>query len=144
MSASLYDTFGNETSFEVNGGTLIAYLENATINFPLPEAGSQILANLTDKTYKIKDPVKLDMVNSKLIKAGYKKANATALGPVLMQVADAQGIDPLEYFHPTQNTLSLTVDAYGAINTLRPAGSRVGIFTSRVNSKSTAEALIKH
>jgi len=143
MSSSLYDTFGNETSYELNGSTLVAYLEDATIDFPLPEAGSQILATLTDQKYKIKDFQKLDMIKSKLEKAGFKSANADALGPVLMQVAEAQGIDPLEYFSLTSNTLNLVVDAYGAINELRPAGSRIGIFTSNVNSKSTATNLIK-
>lgn len=143
MSSSLYDTFGNETSYELNGSTLIAYLEDATINFPLPEAGSQILATLTDENYKIKDFQKLDMIKAKLQKAGFKKANANALGPVLMQVAEAQGIDPLEYFSLNSHTLNLTVDAYGAINELRPKGSRIGLFVSNANSKSTAKNLIK-
>ena len=47
MSTSLYDTFGNTTSYEMVNGTLVAYLESATIKFPLPEASSELLATLT-------------------------------------------------------------------------------------------------
>jgi len=42
MSASLYTTFGNEVKYEFRQGVLTAYLENSTINFPLPEATSEV------------------------------------------------------------------------------------------------------
>ena len=43
MSSSLYDTFGNEISYEVRRGILTAFINDATINFPLPEASSEFL-----------------------------------------------------------------------------------------------------
>ena len=62
---------------------------------------------------------------------------------VLLTVADAQGIDPLEYFDVNENSLNLTVDAYNAMNSLRPIGSRVGIAVPTVNSKSRVAGLIQ-
>lgn len=143
MSSSLYNTFGNTVDYRIAGGKLVAYLEEATIRFPLPEAGTDILATLTDEKNPIRDFVKLDIIQVKLEKQGYKKANARALAPVLVQVAQAQGIDPLDFFDVNQNSLNLTVDAYNAINTMRPAGSRVGIATSIKNQRSPATKLIK-
>lgn len=143
MSASLYNTFGNETTYRLTGDTLVAYLKDATIAFPLPEAGSEILATLSDPKVRIKDPVKLDIVRSKLEKIGYKKASAKAFAPVLVQVAQAQNIDPLDYFQVNENALNLTIDAYNAINALRPQGSRIGLFTPVENSSSPARTLIK-
>ena len=137
MSSSLYDTFGNTTKYKVVQDTLVAYLEDATINFPLPEASSELLAELTKQTRKTFDPAKLSMISSKLQKAGFKKPAAAAMTDVLMNVADAQGIDPLEYFEVNKNTLKLTVDAYNAMNQMRPAGSRIGFVrpTKNINSK---------
>jgi hypothetical protein len=143
MSSSLYNTFGNTVNYRVANGKLIAFLEDATIKFPLPEAGSEILATLTDDTVRIKDYVKLDIVQIKLEKLGYKKANARALAPVLMQVAEASGIDPLDYFNVNDNALKLTIDAYSAINKLRPPGSRISIADNIQNRKSPASKLIK-
>lgn len=143
MSTSLYDTFGNETSYRVVEGTLYAYLKEATIKFPLPEAGSEILATLNTNKIVIKDPVKLDIVRLKLERIGYKPANAKAFAPVLVQVAQAQGIDPLDYFSLNSNSLNLTIDAYNAINTMRPVGSRIGVYTPVTNNKSPARGLIK-
>jgi len=144
MSSSLYDTFGNELKYELSGSTLVAYLNEATIEFPLPEASSTILSTLRDEKYKITNMPLLNMVQAKLEKAGFKKANASALAPVLMQVADAQSIDPLEFFEMNSNTLDLALDAYNAINALRPVGSRIGLFTSNVNTNSPVQGLIKH
>ena len=143
MSSSLYDTFGNEPKVTLTGDTLVYYLENATIKFPLPEASTDILSKLADPRENNYNPVKADMVKSKLIKAGYSEANATALTPVLMKVANIQGIDPLEFFNANANTLNLTVDAYNAMNQLRPVGSRVGILVSNINTASKAKSLIK-
>lgn len=143
MSASLYDTFGNQTKYELVGSTLVAYLEDATIKFPLPEAASDILSNLIEPQGKAYDSAKVGMIQSKLEKLGFKKANATALTSILMEVANAQGIDPLDFFSVNVNTLNLTLDAYQAINNLRPAGSRVGVVAPTLNSKSKASPLIK-
>lgn len=143
MSASLYDTFGNATQYKVIEDTLVAYLEDATINFPLPEASSELLAELTKRANKTFDPSKVSMVSSKLQKLGFKKPAAKAMTDVLMNVADAQGIDPLEYFDVNENTLNLTVDAYKAMNNLRPAGSRVGFVNPTKNNRSKVAGLIQ-
>lgn len=142
MSSSLYDTFGNTTSYEMVNGTLVAYLDSATIKFPLPEASSELLATLTNnnKTY---NPAIVSMVESKLQKAGFRKPAAKAMTSVLMAVSDAQGVDPLEYFDVNDNSLNLTVDAYNAMNSLRPAGSRVGIAVQKSNSKTKVAGLIQ-
>lgn len=143
MSTSLYNTLGNSVKYHMVQDTLVAYLDNATINFPLPEASSELLASLTKKRNKTFDPAKLSMIQSKLEKAGFKKATAKAMTDVLMNVADSQGIDPLEYFNVNENTLNLTVDAYNAMNALRPAGSRVGVVVPTQNATSKVASLIK-
>jgi hypothetical protein len=142
MSSSLYDTFGNTTSYEIVNGTLVAFLESATIKFPLPEASSELLATLT-KNNKTYNPAVLSMVESKLQKAGFKKPAAKAMTSVLMAVSDASNVDPLEYFDVNENSLNLTVDAYNAMNSLRPAGSRVGIAVPTANSKTKVAGLIQ-
>tara|TARA_B110000037_G_C16809988_1_gene379186 strand:+ start:112 stop:543 length:432 start_codon:yes stop_codon:yes gene_type:complete len=142
MSTSLYDTFGNTTSYEMVNGTLVAYLESATIKFPLPEASSELLATLTN-TNKTYNPAIVAMVESKLQKAGFKKPTAKAMSGVLMAVSDASNVDPLEYFDVNENSLNLTVDAYNAMNSLRPAGSRVGIAVPTANSKTKVAGLIQ-
>jgi hypothetical protein len=143
MSTSLYNTFGNQIKYDVIADTLVAYLENATIKFPLPEASADILSKLTDPQTKNFDPAKYFMVNSKLVKLGFKKPKADALTDILMQVAIAQNIDPLDYFSINTNTLNLTLDAYRAINNLRPAGSRVGVICPTQHSKSRVASLIR-
>ena len=143
MSSSIYDTFGNELKYDVVQNTLVAYLEESTVSFPLPEASSEVLANLTKQVNKSYDPAKVSMVESKLQKSGFKKPAAKAMTDVLMAVSSASGIDPLEYFNVNENTLNLTVDAYRAMNSLRPAGSRVGIIVPNTNTKSKVSSLIK-
>ena len=83
------------------------------------------------------------MVESKLQKAGFKKPAAKAMTSVLMAVSDASNVDPLEYFDVNENSLNLTVDAYNAMNSLRPAGSRVGIAVPTANSKTKVAGLIQ-
>ena len=141
-SASLYDTFGNTTSYEMVNGTLVAYLESATIKFPLPEASSELLATLTN-TNKTYNPALVAMVESKLQKTGFKKSAARAMTDVLMAVSSASNVDPLEYFDVNENSLNLTVDAYNAMNSLRPAGSRIGIAVPTANSKTKVAGLIQ-
>jgi len=143
MSSSLYDTFGNSTKYDIVEGSLVAYLESATIKFPLPPASSDLLASLTNTTSKSYDPAKLSMVESKLQKLGFKKPAAKAMTGVLMAVSRAQNIDPLEYFNVNENSLNLTVDAYNAMNSLRPIGSRVGIAVPTLNSNTKVAGLIQ-
>lgn len=143
MSSSLYNTFGNEVNYKVVQNTLVAYLEDSTIKFPLPEASTDILSKLTDPQNKSYNPATYGMINNKLVKLGFKKPNADVLTQILLEVADAQGVNPLEFFTVNQNSLNLTLDAYGAINNLRPAGSRVSIMTPNTNSKSRVASLIQ-
>lgn len=143
MSASLYNTFGNQIKYDVVEDTLVSYLENATIKFPLPEASADILAKLTDPQNRNFDPAKYHMVNSKLVKLGFRKPKADALTDILIQVAAAQNADPLDFFSVNSNTLNLTLDAYRAINNLRPVGNRVGLMMPTQNSRSRVSALIR-
>jgi hypothetical protein len=142
MSTSLYDTFGNDVSYEIRGGILSAYLKDSTVEFPLPEAASELLSDLSDPPQTFNSTI-LAMVTSKLEKIGFKKANANALAPVLLTVAKQLNVDPLDFFSNTEASLDLTTDAYDAINNRRPAGSIVSLALPTLNSKSKISALIK-
>ena len=142
MSTSLYDTFGNDVSYEIRGGILSAYLKDSTVEFPLPEATSELLSDLSDPPKTFNSTV-LAMIKSKLEKIGFKKSNANALAPVLLTVAKQLNADPLDFFSNTEASLDLTTDAYDAINNRRPAGSIVSLALPTLNSKSKISALIK-
>lgn len=134
-SKSLYETFGNEIKYTISEGTLKSYLENSTIDFPLPEAASDILAGFVSFDKSI-DGQLYDQVMQKLIIAGFKKAKAKTMASVLLEVATSEGINPLSYFDDPDTALRLTQDSYDAMNTLRPAGNRVSLTTSINNSKN--------
>lgn len=142
MSASLYDTFGNEISYDLRRGILTAYIEDATIDFPLPQASAELLERFSDPIDTMNQQ-HLDMIKSKLEKIGFKKANAKALAPVLITVAKELNTDVLEFFEDSNSALELTTDAYKAINVQRPAGSRINVSAPTVNSKSKVASLIK-
>ena len=57
-SKSLYETFGNEINYEERRGKLVQFLENNTINFPLPEASIDILVEMVPQDFKGIDPNK--------------------------------------------------------------------------------------
>jgi len=141
-SSSLYDTFGNEVSYEVRRGILTAFIEDATIDFPLPQASSELLEKFSDPVSTMNQQT-LDMIKSKLEKKGFKKANARALAPVLITVAKELNKDVLDFFKDSDSAFELTVDAYNAINLQRPAGSRVNLGAPTVNSKSKVASIIK-
>jgi hypothetical protein len=141
MSASLYNTFGNEIKYKYTLNTLVAYLENATIKFPLPEASSTILSDLAP--VENVDPVKLELLESRLIYIGFKKPNARAMASILIQVAETNNTDPLDYFEINEKSLKLAVDTYATINLLRPPGNKIGLAETKANSKSRYAPLIK-
>lgn len=141
MSTSLYTTFGNETKYRITQDTLEAYLENATIKFPLPEASSEILSDLSDVSAI--DPVMLDAVKTRLESIGFRPANAVAMASILIQVSDSQGVNPMDYFELNADTLKFTVDTYKTINLLRPVGNRIGLTIQKQNKKSKYSNLIK-
>lgn len=142
-SISLYDTFGNEPKYKYSEGVLIAYLENATVKFPLPEASTEILSTLYDKKDSPIDSNLLEQVEQRLIKSGFKEANAKAMANVLIRVAAAERVNVMDYFEVNNNTLKLTVDTYKTINALRPQGNRINLVKPLNNSTTKFKDLIK-
>jgi len=142
-STSLYDTFGNETKYKFSEGVLIAYLENATVKFPLPEASTEILSTLFEGKDSPINPTLLEQVEQRLIKSGFKEANAKAMANVLIRVAAAERINVMDYFEVNTNSLKLTVDTYKTINALRPQGNRINLVSPLNNSKTKFKDLIK-
>lgn len=142
-SVNLYDTFGNEVKYQVTQNTLVAYLENATVKFPIPEASTDILSSL----FKDKDdPIDfnlLEQVQQRLIKSGFKEANAKAMANVLIRVAAQQRVNPMDYFSVNDNTLKLTIDTYTTINALRPVGNRINLVRPLNNAATLFKDLIK-
>lgn len=134
-SKSLYQTFGNEVKYTISEGTIKAYLENSTIDFPLPEAASDILAGYVSFGKSI-DGQLYDQVFQKLVLAGFKEPKAKTMATVLLEVATSQGINPLSYFDDPDVAVKLTQDSYDAMNKLRPAGNRVSLTTTITNSKN--------
>jgi hypothetical protein len=140
-STSLYTTFGNEVSYDIQQNTLVTYIKDATIKFPLPEASSTLLSDLVDMDQI--NPVDLDVIMAKLTEIGFGSANARAMAGVLISVAKTHGVSPLEYFEINEASLKLTQDAYKTINLLRPAGNRVGLAHKKVNKKSRYGTMIR-
>ena len=140
-STSLYTTFGNEVKYQVTQGTLVAYLENATIKFPLPEASVDILENLADTRHI--NPVELDTITTRLQKIGFADAKAKTMASILIQVSQAEGVSPHDYFSTGDEALKLTVDTYEVMNTHRPAGNKIGLVSPVVNSKSRFKSQIQ-
>ena len=137
-SSSMFDTFGNEASRRVDKSTLVEYLKNSTINFPIPEASTSILSQLADADAIIR-PINSDLLGqvvTRLIKAGYQEANARAMADILMQTAEKQGVSPLTYFEVNENTIKLTSDTYDVLNALMPPGNRISITIPKNNLKN--------
>jgi hypothetical protein len=135
MSSSLYETF--------TAGKLEAYLDNASVKFPLPEASSEILAELAKVKEIAIDPQKLDVIKTKLVAIGFSQSNANAMAKVLIQIAKVQNVDPTAYFDMNADTLKLSVDAFEAMNAIRPAGNKVDLKEPLDNSRSKVAKLIK-
>lgn len=142
-SSSLYDTFGNEVLYEVRRGKLVAFIENSTVTFPLPEAGVKILTELGASQSKYHNPYLVEQVHVRLRKAGFDAATSRAFAPILLDVAAAAGTNVLDYFDFNDNSLKLAVDGYAAINEHRPAGSRVGLVRAKQNKDSRFSGLIQ-
>jgi hypothetical protein len=142
-STSLYDTFGNEVKYQISQNTLIAYLENATVKFPIPEASTDILSKLfQDKDDPI-NPTLLEQVQQRLIKSGFKEANAKAMADILIRVAAVERVNVMDYFEVNNNSLKLTVDTYEAINAMRPVGNRINLVRPLNNSATKFRQLIQ-
>ena len=143
MSTSLYETFGSEINYKFTAGKLEAYLENASVKFPLPEASSEILVDLAKVKEVAIDPQKLDVIKTKLVAIGFGKSNANAMAKVLIQISNVQNVDPTSYFDMNADVLKLSVDAFEAMNAVRPAGNKVDLKTTIDNSRSKVAKLIK-
>ena len=142
-STSIYNTFGSDVSYKIVQDTLVAYIDNASIKFPLPEASSSILAEIATPKDSPIDPSTLSVIQTKLQSIGFKKQNAKAMAKVLIKVAEVQNLHPTTYFEMNKNSLKLTVDAYAAINSFRPAGNKIDLKTPTLNSRSKLSALIQ-
>lgn len=141
QSVNLYDTFGNEVKYNISQNTLTTYIENSTINFPLPEASSVILSELAPVEHV--NSQELELVQTRLESIGFSKPNARAMASILIQVASVEGVSPLDYFENNEASLKLAIDTYATINLMRPAGNRIGLRTPIVNSKTRFNSLIK-
>lgn len=142
-STSLYDTFGNEVKYQISQNTLVAYLENATVKFPIPEASTEILSNLFKDKDKPIDFTLLEQVQQRLIKSGFKEANARAMADILIRVAAVERVNVMDYFEVNNNSLKLTVDTYNAINAMRPVGNRINLVRPLTNSATKFKNLIQ-
>lgn len=140
-STQLYNTFGNELRYRITQQTLEAYLNNATIKFPLPEASTTILGELADASAI--DPTELEVIQSRLVSIGFGEANARAMSAVLIQVAKAQNVSPLEFFSSNKSALKLAVDSYETINLLRPPGNRISVILPKNNKKTKYRNIIR-
>lgn len=143
-SQSLYETFGNEQDITLLNEMLTIFIKNSTVDFPVPQASSQILGSFTDENIleHINGPL-LEQIKMRLLSSGFSQANANALSIVLYQVAEKQNVHPFEFFELSTNTLKITKDAYNAINALRPTGSRVNLVSPLKNSNSRLTDIIK-
>lgn len=139
----MYNTFGNEVSYKIVKDTLVAYIDNASVKFPLPEASSEILSEIAAPKETPIDPSTLSVIETKLEGIGFKKANARAMARVLIKVAEVQNVHPTEYFEMNANSLKLTVDAYAAMNAYRPAGNKIDLKQPLLNSRSKLSKLIQ-
>lgn len=126
-STPIYSSFGNSPQYQLDADTLVAYLDNATIKFVLPEGSADILSALVDPSLRALDPQTLEQVEQRLRRAGYNAVSAATMANVLVQVAKAQGVSPFTYFELNSDTLKLTVDTYQIINSLRATGNRIGL-----------------
>jgi hypothetical protein len=142
-SVNLYDTFGNEVKYQVTQNTLVAYLENATVKFPIPEASTDILSKLFEDKDDPINPTLLEQVEQRLVKSGFKNANAKAMANVLIRVAAQQRVNPMDYFSVNDSSLKLAIDTYQTINALRPVGNRINLVSPLNNSATRFKDLIK-
>ena len=86
----------------------------------------------------------LSLIQTKLEAIGFKKGNAKAMASVLIQVGKVQGVHPTTYFDMNNDTLNLTIDAYKAVNAVRPAGNKVDLKSPLLNANSPSSQLIAH
>ena len=136
MSTSLYETFGNEISYEVRKDKLVKFLENSTIAFPLPEASVEILTTMLGEPNVIIDGDEIDLVYGRLTSFAVHEATGKTLAVALIQIAKQQGVHPMEYFEINETSIKLAENTYKAINKIRPKGNLIGLTVSKTNRQS--------
>ena len=142
-SKSLYETFGNEISYEVRRDKLVQFMENNTINFPLPEASVEILVNMVPQNFKGKDPNKINIIENRLESIGFNGPTAKTLAVALITVADQQGVHPISYFELNEDSIKLAEQTYKAINSIRPKGNNIGLTVDKFNRNSKIASVIR-
>ena len=141
---SLYETFGNEPNYEVRRNKVVQFLENSTINFPLPEASVDILTGMLDEsTAQGMDATRIDMVKGRLQQVGFNKVTANTLAVALIKIADIQGVHPISYFELNEDSIKLAENTYKALNKIRPKGNLVGLSVEKQNKYSKISDLIR-
>ncbi|MDC1040167.1 hypothetical protein OAQ62_00065 [bacterium] len=144
MSTSLYETFGNEVNYEIRKDKLVKFLENSTINFPLPEASVEILtAMLGEEQNAGMNADEIDMVYNRLTSIGFNEKTANTLAVALIQIAKQQGVHPIEYFELNESSITLAENTYKAINKIRPKGNLIGLTVGKTNKQSKIANVIR-
>jgi|TARA_B110000503_G_scaffold25667_1_gene40544 hypothetical protein len=136
MSTSLYETFGNEVSYEVRKDKLVKFLENSTIAFPIPEASVEILTTMLGQPNPGMNGDEIDLVYGRLTSIGFNEATGKTLAVALIQIAKQQGVHPMEYFEINETSIKLAENTYKAINKIRPKGNLIGLTVSKTNRQS--------
>lgn len=144
MSTSLYETFGNEVSYEIRKNKLVKFLENSTINFPLPEASVEILTTMLGKPdNKGMNADEIDLIFNRLTSIGFNETTGKTLAVALIQIAKQQGVHPIEYFELNESSITLAENTYKAINKIRPKGNLIGLTVGKTNKQSKIANVIR-
>lgn len=142
-SKSLYETFGNEINYEVRRDKLVQFIENNTINFPLPEASVELLVNMVPTDFKGIDPNKVEIIENRLTSIGFTGPTANTLASALITVAEKQGVHPISYFELNEDSIKLAEQTYKAINSIRPKGNQIGLTVDKFNKDSKLANVIR-
>lgn len=140
----MYETFGNEVSYEKRRDKLVQFLKNSTIAFPLPEASVEILTTMLEgQNTAGMDATKLQMVEGRLTDIGFNKPTSATLAQALIKIADQQGVHPISYFELNEDSIKLAENTYKALNTIRPKGNLVGLTVEKQNKFSKIANVIR-
>lgn len=140
---SLYETFGNETDFEIRRNKLVQFLKNSTINFPLPEASIDILTGMISQDTTGLNSDTIDSVYNRLTSIGFNTKSAKTLAVALIKIAKQQNVHPLEYFELNRSSITLAENTYKAINKIRPKGNLIGLTVEKTNNQSKIANVIR-
>lgn len=140
---SLYETFGNETDFEIRRDKLVQFLKNSTINFPLPEASIDILTGMISQDTTGLNSDTIDSVYNRLTSIGFNTKSAKTLAVALIKIAKQQNVHPLEYFELNRSSITLAENTYKAINKIRPKGNLIGLTVEKTNNQSKIANVIR-